>query len=71
MTYELTNDEKITIISNRIKNVELAKYDAELAIQEENAVESPSAAILAGHQARLNDILAKKAVLEAELEKVS
>lgn len=71
MTYELTKEEKIGIINARLKNNELAKYDAELAIQEENSVGSPSEPILAGHQARLNDVLAKKAALLAELEKLS
>lgn len=67
----LTNEEKIGIINGRIKNIESSKYDAELAIEEENALASPNAEILAIHQSRLTDYNAKKAVLEAKLEELS
>lgn len=67
----LTNEEKIGIINGRLKNIESSKYDVELSIEEENAIESPNSSILANHQSRLVELQAKKAVLEAKLQELS
>ena len=71
MTYQLPIDEKINIINGRLKNIEASRYDTQLSIDEENAVESPSTEILANHASRLADLDARKAVLEAKLVELS
>lgn len=41
MTYELSKDEKLAVIQSHMKNVALNKYNAELALLEEQASSSP------------------------------
>ena len=41
MTYELTNEEKLGVITSHMKNVQLNKYNAELSLLQEHAVFSP------------------------------
>jgi oligoendopeptidase F len=67
----LTNQEKIEIVSSRLKSLESSKYDVDLSIEEENSIESPSQQVLDSHQARLADVNARIAVLQTKLEELS
>lgn len=64
MTYELTKEEKTNAINGRLKNLEFAKFDLELSIEEENSLVSPDAQIVARHQASIANIDRKKTALE-------
>ena len=71
MTSILTNEEKVTIVTQHIKNVEYAIYNLELSIIEENSVSSTDAAKITSLNGQLNDTKAQKAALELELGKLS
>lgn len=42
MSSELTNQEKIEIIDNHIRNLNAGKYNLELSLVEENSIDNPS-----------------------------
>ena len=71
MTSILTNEEKVTIVTQHIKNVEYAIYNLELSVIEENSVASTDAAKITSLNGQLNDTKAQKAALELELGKLS
>jgi hypothetical protein len=71
MTSILTNEEKVTIVTQHIKNVDYAIYNLELSMVEENSVASTDAAKITSLTAQLNDTKAQKAALELELGKLS
>ena len=71
MTSILTNEEKVTIVTQHIKNVDYAIYNLELSMVEENSVASTDAAKITSLTAQLNDTEAQKAALELELGKLS
>jgi hypothetical protein len=68
MTYELTNEEKIGIVNQHIKNLELNIYNLELSLIEENAVAVPNAANVSSLNGQVAEANAKKTALLAELE---
>lgn len=71
MTSILTNEEKIAIVTQHIKNVEYAIYNLDLSIIEENSVSSTDATKITSLNSQLNDTKAQKAALELELAKLS
>lgn len=62
----LTDEEKINIVNQHIRNVEFAAYNADLDLIEANAVSSPDADIIAEINARKTAISAKLTALNAE-----
>lgn len=62
---QLTNEEKVNIINQHLRNVEFADYNAELDLLQANAVES-SAETIAEINDRRSSYAAKIAALEAE-----
>lgn len=70
MAYELTKDEKLSIITQHQKAIAASKYDIEISIDEENSTLSPNGEILAYHQTLLADATAKLAVLQEKLEEL-
>lgn len=71
MSYELTNEDKINVINGRLRNLEVSKYDLQLSIQEENSLVSPSTQIIANHQATIDALDSKIALLQVKLEELS
>jgi hypothetical protein len=67
MTYVLTTQEKTDIITQHLRNLELAIYNLELSILEEDSKSTPEAAILSSYNSDLSDLNAKKTSLLAEL----
>jgi hypothetical protein len=65
MTSELTNEEKISIINQHIRNLEFAKYNAELDILTAN-VSSVLPEIILEIENRKSVVLAKISALETE-----
>jgi hypothetical protein len=65
MTSELTNEEKISIINQHIRNLEFAKYNAELDILTANA-SSVLPEIILEIENRKSVVLAKISALETE-----
>jgi hypothetical protein len=66
MTTLLTTEDKLNILNQHIKNIEYATYGLQLDILEYEASDEIEASYLAKLNARLVDLNAKKAVLDAE-----
>lgn len=67
----LSAEEKISIINSHIKNIQFAKYNAEVSIIEENSVASPNANSITAFM----DIITKSdmqiAALQLEIDALS
>jgi hypothetical protein len=68
--YELSNEEKVTVIITHLRNLSYTKYNTELSIIEEESLSAPSAENLAQLNAQLATVNTKVAALAAELELV-
>jgi hypothetical protein len=68
--YELSNDEKVTVIITHLRNLSYTKYNTELSIIEEESLSAPSAENLAQLNAQLILVNTKVSALVAELELV-
>jgi hypothetical protein len=70
MTYELTNEDKLSIIDQHIRSVEYSLFGAALDLVEANAVTTPDSSVVTGIQARTQDLTAKKTALVTERAKL-
>jgi hypothetical protein len=71
MSYELTNEEKSTIINQHLKNVESNIFNLEISLIEENAVLTPNDTSISSLNAQLAEANAKKTALLAELSELT
>jgi len=62
----LSNEDKLGIVDQHIKNVEYSKYNLELSIIEENAVATPNAEAIASLNAQIAQVNAKLQALATE-----
>jgi hypothetical protein len=69
--YDLTAEEKISVINSHIKNIKYNKFNAELVIVEENATSTPSAKKISDANATVDEAEAQIAALEAQIEALS
>lgn len=67
----LTNEDKLGVVNQHIKNAEFNKYNIELSLIEENAVASPDANTVSSLNTQLTAINAKLAALEAEKDSLT
>lgn len=70
MTYELTNEEKISIVNQHLKNLEYSAFNLSLSVIEEQAATNPNAESISSLNSQIAEINAKKVVLLAELEEL-
>lgn len=63
----LTNEEKIGVIESHIKNVQYTKYNAELTLIEENALQSPNADAVQRANSAIANAESQIAALEAQI----
>lgn len=63
----LSTQDKIGIVQQHIKNLQLNKYNLEVSIVEENALQNPAQSTLDSLNSQISDIVAKLAVLNTEL----
>jgi hypothetical protein len=66
----ITNEEKMGIINQHMRNVQVNKYNLELTLLEENALTSPNTETVTAITAQIAEANKKIAVLETELESV-
>jgi hypothetical protein len=66
----ITNEEKMGIINQHMRNVQVNKYNLELTLLEENALTSPNTETVTSITAQIAEANKKIAVLETELESV-
>lgn len=64
MTIELTNEEKLSIVNQHIKNLRLGQYGLELTTLELQAAQNPDLAQIESLALQIADINAKITLLE-------
>ena len=71
MSIELTNEEKIQIINNHIKNLKTHKYNLEVSVIEENGLDEPSSDKLNLLNKEIADTDDRISALNAEIIKLA
>ncbi len=66
----ITNEEKLAIVSQHIKNLELNKFNLELSLIEENAKLDPKQDNITPIETDIDDVVAKITALTVELNKI-
>jgi hypothetical protein len=64
----LTDSEKATAIRSKIKNIQYQRYSFELDLISENAISDPNELTVSETQKQINDLNARQAALQAELD---
>jgi len=65
---ELTKEEKIGVIQSHMKNVQYSKYNAQITLVEEGALETPNAENVAAANEVITKADAQLAALQAEID---
>mgnify|MGYP006268239425 CR=1 FL=1 len=68
MTYELTNEEKIELVNQHLKNIEFSLFNFSLSLVEEQALSSPNGEVITSLNNQIAQANAKKTALLEELE---
>ena len=68
---ELTTEEKIAVINSHIKNVQYTKYNAQISLVAENALETPSADKVASANEVVTNADLQLVALQAEIDVLS
>lgn len=68
MTSILTNEDKIAILNQHIKNLSYSLYNVEVSKIEANAVASPNASTISSLNAQIAELTAQIAALNDELD---
>jgi hypothetical protein len=71
MVYTLTNEEKISIIEQHLKNLEYNRYNLEISMIEITSATSPKEESVENLQAEIDSIASQQAALAAELASLS
>jgi hypothetical protein len=71
MTVELTVEEKTAIIQQHLKNIAYSEYNLILSLAEAQAVTTPNSENILSLNNQLSDSLAKKQVLQDELDSLA
>jgi hypothetical protein len=71
MTIELTNDEKLTIAEQHLKNILFNEYNAQLSLIEAQAVDTPNQSNIDSINAQLSDITSQKDKLQREINSLT
>ena len=70
MTYELTNQEKISVVNQHLKTLEYSAFNLSLSVIEEEAATIPNAENISNLNLQIAEVNAKKTALLAELEEL-
>jgi hypothetical protein len=68
---DITKEDKLGLISSRIRSVKINKYSAELNIIEQNATDAPEASIIASSNKVIDTADAQIAALQAQYDAVN
>lgn len=68
---ELTNEEKIAIVLQHLKNIAYSEYNAILTLAQEQALAEPNQQNIKTLTDQIADIVAQKQILEEELNSLS
>lgn len=69
--YDLSNEEKSSVITTHLRNLSYSKYNTEISIVEEESLPKPSQETLTQLNAQLSAIQTKISALVAELDLLS
>jgi hypothetical protein len=69
--YELSNEEKISIIESHLRTLGYSKYNLEVNLMEEESATTPAADAVASVNAQISSVNKKIAALIAELATLS
>lgn len=64
----LTNEEKLSIIEQHVKNLQFSQYNAELSLLEENALTSPDTEAISSLTKQMSDLGKKISALNSEAD---
>lgn len=67
----LTDNEKASIINSHIRNVELNKYNAEILIKSEEALDEPNSELISMQNSRIQQFNSQITALQSELSKLN
>jgi hypothetical protein len=67
MTYELSNEEKTSIVNQHLRSLEYNKYNVEVSLKEENAVADKNVELIASLNSQVSIITDKIDALLEEL----
>jgi hypothetical protein len=70
MSIELTNEEKIQVVEQHLRNLLYSEYNINLSMTENKAVAMPDQSSIDSLNLQLTDLNAKKVALQAELDKL-
>lgn len=70
MSYELNNEDKISILNNLIKNLKFNKFSIQKEYEAENSIASPSEALLESLEIQINNLSQKISYLESQLDAI-
>jgi hypothetical protein len=68
MTYELSMDEKVSIVNQHLRNISFKKYNLDLSLVEEQALSAPNQERIAVINSDMAEVVAQTAALLLELE---
>jgi uncharacterized lipoprotein YajG len=68
MTYELSTDEKVSIVNQHLRNISFKKYNLDLSLVEEQALSAPNQERIAVINSDMAEVVAQTAALLLELE---
>ena len=71
MTYELSTEEKVSIVNQHLRNISFKKYNLDLSLVEEQALSTPSQERLNEINSDIAEVAAQTAVLLLELESLA
>lgn len=66
--YNLTADEKVSVIVTHLRNLSYTKYNLEMSLLEENALATPSVEVINQLNSQIESANAKAAALIAEMQ---
>ncbi len=67
MSIELTNDEKVMVVEQHLKNLAYTEYNLTISLEEARAVAVPDQTMIDSLTLQLDDTRAKQLALESEL----
>jgi hypothetical protein len=71
MTYELSTEEKVSIVNQHLRNISFKKYNLDLSLAEEQALSTPSQERINEINSDIAEVAAQTAVLLLELESLA
>jgi len=63
---DITKEEKLNLVASRIRNVKIDKFNSELTLIEQNALENPEESIVASANKIISNVNAQITALEAQ-----